>query len=65
VIRLDASARSVVACCASCPSWRELRGDRAAALRAAAQHLEAVHGDTGKAADRREQAGRIDKRHAD
>jgi hypothetical protein len=64
-VRLDASARTVVAVCTSCAPWRVLRASRPAALRAAATHLEAVHADHAKAADLREQAARIDRRHAD
>ena len=64
-IRLDASARSVVVSCASCPPWRELRAARPAALRAAAVHLELVHGQAERAADLREQAARIERRHAE
>jgi hypothetical protein len=63
-VRLDASARSVVAWCASCPPWREV-GSRPLALRAAAVHLELVHGNARKAAQLREQARRIERRHAD
>lgn len=64
-VRLDASARSVVVVCASCPPWRELRAARPDALRAAADHLELVHGQHRKARHLREQARRIDGRHAD
>ena len=65
-IRLDASYRdtSVVAMCDSCPPWRRI-GSRPSALRAAAEHLELVHGDSRRAAQLREQARRIDARHAE
>lgn len=64
-VRLDASARSVVAWCTSCPPWRRLANARPEALRAAAEHLELVHGQAERARRLREQARRIDGRHAD
>lgn len=63
-VRLDASAASVVAWCAVCSPWRRI-GSRPSALREAATHLELVHGDAKQAAALREQARRIDTRHAD
>lgn len=63
--RLEAGTRHVLAYCVRCPPWRELRGERPAALRAAADHLEYTHGQLRKAADLREQARRIERRHAD
>jgi hypothetical protein len=61
---LDASARSVVAWCSSCPPWRRI-GPRPAALREAADHLELVHDDAKRARQLREQARRIETRHAE
>lgn len=43
MIRLDASAASVVATCTECPSWRIVRGDRITARIAAADHDRRVH----------------------
>lgn len=63
--RLEAGTRHVLAWCSACPPWRELRGERPSALRAAADHLEYVHGERRKAAGLREQARRIEARHAD
>lgn len=63
--RLEAGTRHVLAYCVKCPPWRELRGQRTAALLAAADHLEYVHDALRKAADLREQARRIERRHAD
>ena len=59
MIRLDGPPRrrgTTVALCDECPPWRELRGTRAAALRAAADHLARVHGQAKRAADLRDQA---------
>lgn len=63
--RLEAGTRHVLAWCVSCPPWRELRAERPAALRAAADHLENVHGQVRMAYGLREQARRIETRHAD
>lgn len=55
-VHLDGPQRrrgTTVAWCDACPPWREVRNDRPAAQRAAALHLEAVHGDTRQAADLR------------
>lgn len=56
MIGIDKSARSVLAHCAQCPSFRELRGTRPAALIAAATHVELVHGDARAAANLRDRA---------
>jgi hypothetical protein len=56
---LDAARSGLLAGCSACPSWRELRGDRADALEAAAEHLVSVHGELAKAADLRQRAARI------
>lgn len=58
MIRLDAGTRTVVATCAACPSWRELRGTRPAAQLEAARHLELVHGAKRRARELRELATR-------
>lgn len=65
--RLDASrsGRTVVAWCTGCPPWRYGAESRPEALRAAADHLELVHGNARVAAQLREQARRIATRHAD
>jgi len=57
-IRVDATQRTAVAHCSDCPPWRELRGTRTAALTAAADHAELVHGDTQLAGNLRVQARR-------
>lgn len=44
-LHIDTGSRSLVAWCDQCPSWRELRGTRSAALTAAAQHADQVHAD--------------------
>lgn len=56
LIRVDASPRSYLAVCRDCPSWRELRGTRAAALHAAAAHADTCHGREKLAADLRRRA---------
>lgn len=62
LIRLDAG-RAVLAWCVKCPSWREIRPTREAALRAGADHLRLVHDDQAEAAqDHRERAERIARR---
>lgn len=63
--RLDGSYRSVVAWCRECPPWRYGAETRPEALRAAAYHLEFVHGQHKAAAHLREQAEKIRRRHAD
>jgi hypothetical protein len=63
--RLDASTRSLVAWCVACPSWRRVDSDRARILRETARHLDLVHGQPVTAAKHREQATRIDGRHAE
>lgn len=62
MIGVDGSAASQLAHCAACPSWRELRGERAAALTAAADHALRVHDDKATAAQLRELATRAAKR---
>lgn len=48
-IRIDASPRSYLAWCRDCPSWREVRGHRRAALLAAAEHAARCHEDEDNA----------------
>lgn len=60
--RLDASDRSIVAWCVECPSWRAVDTSRPRLLRTVSAHLESVHGTGAK---QREQAARIDRRHAE
>lgn len=62
--RVDTGTRHVLAWCHECQPWRELRGTRPAALRAAADHVQLVHGEDRLAADLRERAQRIERRHA-
>lgn len=64
-IKVESGTRHVLAWCADCPSWRTLRADRAAALRAGAEHLHLVHGEAKQAGNMRLRAERIDTRHAD
>lgn len=58
MIRVDGSEAVQLAYCAACPSWRELRGERAAALTAAADHALRVHDDTARANELRQLATR-------
>lgn len=44
VIRLDRSRETVVVLCSSCPAWRSLQTDLAAAWVAGASHEASVHG---------------------
>lgn len=60
--RVDLGTRHALAWCASCPSWRVLRGDRADALLASADHVDRVHGDKSVAANLREQARHAQRR---
>lgn len=62
--RLEAGHNHVLAYCRACPPWRELAWDRPEALRAAAQHVQLVHGDTKQANRLRERAA-AQARHAD
>jgi hypothetical protein len=62
MIRIDGSPSSQVAYCTSCPPWRELRGERAAALTAAADHAERVHEDIARARELRQLATRAARR---
>lgn len=57
-IRLETGTRHLLASCATCPTWRELRGTRPAALLAAATHMDLVHGDARAAGKLRERAQR-------
>lgn len=57
-VHVDPSARSQLAWCSDCPSFRELRGTRAAALTAAAHHADQVHQDTDRAKAIRQAATR-------
>lgn len=59
MIRLEAGARTVLAYCTECPSWRELRPTRAAALTAAAHHALVVHDQAKRANTFRELAARL------
>ena len=61
-IKVDPSASSQLAYCTACPPWRELRGDRAAALTAAAAHAELVHADQQRARELRQLAARATRR---
>lgn len=63
--RLEPGTRYVLAYCNECPPWRTLTGTRPAALRAAADHVELTHGNGRVARQLREQARRIEGRHAD
>lgn len=62
MIRVDPSATSQLAYCDSCPPWRELRGERSAALTAAADHAERVHEDAQRARELRQLAARATRR---
>lgn len=62
MIRVDGSASSQLAYCDLCPPWRELRGDRAAALTAAADHAARVHADEKRARVLRQLAARATRR---
>lgn len=64
-VRLEASARSIVLWCSDCPPWRELHGNQADAMLEAADHLAHVHGLHGQARRLRENARRIQRRHAE
>lgn len=61
-VRVDGSPSSQLAYCEQCPSWRELRGERPAALAAAAAHAQLVHGDAPRAQKLRELAARATHR---
>lgn len=63
--RVEPGTRHALAWCTSCPPWRVLRADRSSALLAAADHLERVHQLTGAAANLREQARHVSRRHAE
>lgn len=64
-VHLEAGTRHVLTYCDACPPWRRLTGDRAAALRAAADHMQLVHDQGQLAAQLRRQADAIEGRHAD
>jgi len=61
-VRVDPSPSSQLAWCVHCPPWRELRGERAAALTAAAQHALLVHDDEQRARELRQLAARATRR---
>lgn len=61
--RLEAGHNHLLAWCQSCPSWRRLAWDRPEALRAAATHVQLVHGNTELAGSLRERAA-AQARHA-
>lgn len=63
--RLEGGTNHVLAWCTSCTPWRRLTGTRPEALRAAADHLQLVHGESGLAKQLRAQAAKIDGRHAE
>ena len=62
--RLEAGHNHVLAYCRACPPWRELAWDRPEALRAAANHVQLVHGDAVTASVLRQRAAE-QSRHAD
>lgn len=62
MIRVDSSTSSQLAYCTDCPPWRELRGERPAALTAAAEHAQRVHGDDQRARELRQLAARATRR---
>ena len=62
--RLEAGHNNLLAYCTRCPSWRELTWDRPEALRAAATHVQLVHGNTEVARTLRERAASQSRRHA-
>lgn len=61
--KLEAGHNHVLAYCRACPPWRELAWDRPEALRAAANHVQLVHGDPKLANVLRERAAH-QQRHA-
>lgn len=61
--KLEAGHNHVLAYCRTCPPWRALAWDRPEALRAAAQHLQLVHGNVQLADKLRERAA-AQARHA-
>lgn len=62
MIRVDGSAATQLAYCTACPPWRELRGQRSAALTAAADHALRVHDDPARAHELRQLATRAARR---
>jgi len=67
--RVEPGTRHALAWCTSCPPWRVVAEDRAAALMAAAEHLERVHRTLdgraeypGVASNLREQARHAERR---
>lgn len=64
LVYLEPGTRHVLAYCSGCSPWRRLAGDRAAALLAAADHLELVHDQGAAASQLRRQAAAIATRHA-
>lgn len=65
MIRVEAGTHHALAWCAECPPWRELRGTRAAALTAAAEHADRCHHLPHLASDLRRQARRAEARRAE
>lgn len=65
MIRVDGSPSTSLAYCTECPPWRELRGERAAALTAAADHAQRVHADEQRARELRQLATRATRRHSE
>lgn len=61
--KLEAGHNHVLAYCRACPPWRELTWDRPEALRAAANHVQLVHGNAELARTLRERAA-AQARHA-
>lgn len=54
--RVESGPGFQLAWCRECPPWRELRGSRAAALTACANHVQLVHGRGKLAAQLRARA---------
>lgn len=55
-LRVESGTRHALAWCRKCPPWRVLRGSRADALEAAAEHAERCHAAPALASDLRERA---------
>lgn len=60
-VRFDRARGTVLAYCTGCPPWRSLEGTTPAAYRAAAVHVDQVHGDARLAANLRELAARQER----
>jgi hypothetical protein len=65
VIRTEAGTRHVLVWCTSCPTWRRLADDKAAALAEGARHIAQVHDQAKIAASLRERSTRITTRRHD